>query len=312
MSVAPSSQRLQRSVLVALVANIVIVISGGTVRVTGSGLGCPTWPRCDPDSWVPLPGGEHSGLQTAIEFGNRLLSLVVLLAVIAVFVEVRRTRPHRRPVELLAWVLVAGVAGQVVVGGITVLTQLTPQIVALHFLLSMLLIAAAVTLYHQVRPVAPEQPPGRGVRGLTNVLVPLAFVVLVLGTVVTGAGPHGGDAAAPRYALDIRTVAFLHAQSVWLVVGVTLALLVVTWHHGPARLRRAVRILFAIELAQGLVGYTQYWLGIPEALVALHIVGATLFWTAVMAVWNLVDPVRATPEAGAEPRRIPTPSTHST
>lgn len=263
------------------------MFTGGLVRVTGSGLGCPTWPRCEPGSLVPTPGGDHAGWQTAIEFGNRLLTFVVLAAALAVFVQVRRTRPHHRTVEMLAWVLPLGVVAQAIKGGITVLTGLSPWSVSLHFLLSMVLIFAAIGLHERVRPQPdPEVPtPGTGLRHATTALLAVGFVVLVLGTIVTGAGPHGGDLEAPRFPVDIRFMAIAHADAVWLLVGLTVALVAVTWRSGPPRLRLALRVLLGVELAQGTVGYTQYVLGIPEALVAVHILGAALMWATASAVW---------------------------
>jgi heme a synthase len=287
--------RLRRYTLAALVANIGIVFSGGLVRITGSGLGCPQWPTCDGENLVPVPGGDHAGWQAAIEFGNRLLTFVVLASVVAVFVQVRRTRPHPRGVEALTWVLVSGVLAQALLGGITVLTGLHPTTVALHFLLSMVLIAAATVLHERVGTVHTDPEPSSGVRHATSVLAAVAFAVLVLGTVVTGAGPHGGDASAPRFDADIRVMAIAHADGVWLLLGLTVALVAVTWHTGPPRLRLAVRVLLVLELVQGAIGYTQYATGVPRPLVAAHILGAALVWTAVVTVWARARPVRPRP-----------------
>lgn len=296
VSETPARRRLRRFALAAVITNILIVISGGTVRITGSGLGCPTWPTCDGERLVPTPGGEHTTWQTAIEFGNRLLTFVVLAAAVAVFVQIRRTRPHARAVELLAWVLPLGVAAQAGLGGITVLTGLSPYTVAAHFLLSMVLIWAAVVLHERVRPAAPAErmPTGTGLRYATTVLAIVGFAVLVLGTITTGAGPHGGDITAPRFDVDIRLIAIAHADAVWLLVGLTVALTAVTWRTGPPRLRTALRTLLAIEVLQGVVGYTQYALGVPRSLVVLHVIGAASVWTAVAAVW-----VRARPAANS-------------
>jgi heme a synthase len=289
---APAQRRLRRFALLAIATNVLIVFTGGLVRVTGSGLGCPTWPTCEPGSMVPTRGGEHAGWQAAIEFGNRLMTFVVLAAVVAVWVQVRRTRPHPRSVEVLAWVLPLGVVAQAIKGGITVLTGLSPWSVAIHFLLSMVLIAAAVGLHERVRrPATSPARPGAGLRHATTALAVVAFVVLVLGTVVTGAGPHGGDVDAPRFPVDIRFVAIAHADAVWLLLGLTIALVAITWRSGPPRLRTALRILLGIELVQGAIGYTQYALGIPEALVAFHILGAALLWTTTSAVWFRAHPL---------------------
>lgn len=297
MDTAPESapqRRLRRFALAAIVTNIGIVITGGAVRITGSGLGCPTWPRCDEDSFVPRATGAHTTWQTAIEFGNRMLSFVVLAAAIAVLVQVRRTRPHTRTVERLAWALPLGILGQVLLGGVTVLTGLSPVTVAAHFLLSMVLIALAVALHERVRPPDGAPPAGTGVRHATTALAVVAAVVLVLGTVTTGAGPHGGDLGAPRFGLDIRLIAIAHADAVWMLLGLTVAMVAVTWRTGSPRLRTAVRSLLLLELAQGSVGYAQYALGVPGELVMVHIVGAALLWTAVAATWIRARPVPST------------------
>jgi heme a synthase len=289
---SPARRRLRRFALAAIVTNVAIVFTGGLVRVTGSGLGCPTWPTCDGQNLVPRPGGEHAGWQTAIEFGNRLLTFVVLAAAVAVFVQVRRTRPHPPTVERLAWALPAGVLAQAVLGGITVLTGLSPLTVASHFLLSMVLIAVAVAIHERVRPVTPDSLPAAasGIRVATTALLVVAAAVLVLGTLVTGAGPHAGDASTPRLGMDIRLLAIAHADAVWLLVGLTVALVAVTWRSGSPRLRAAARTLLAIEIVQGGIGYWQYATGIPAPLVAAHILGAALMWTTAVAVW-----VRARP-----------------
>ena len=295
---APAAQRwLRRTALAALLTNVMIVFTGGLVRVTGSGLGCSDWPTCDGTNITPI-GGDHAGWQAGVEFGNRLLTFVVLAAAVAVWVQVRRTRPHHRSVVVTAWILPLGVVAQAVLGGITVLTGLSPSTVAAHFLLSMVLIAAAVVLYERVQPRPPEAPPGRGLQLATSALCVVAFAVLVLGTVVTGAGPHGGDLGAPRFGVDVRTAALAHADAVWMLVGLTVALVAVTWRSGPPRLRTAVRALLVIELAQGALGYIQYVLGIPPALVALHILGASLMWVAAVSVWIRARPLHLDDPAG--------------
>lgn len=284
-SLAPT-RRLVLAARAALVANIGIVVTGGIVRVTGSGLGCPDWPTCDGTAVAPVPGGEHAGWRAGIEFGNRLLTFVVLAATLAVVVELVRTRPHPRGVEPLAWALPAGVLLQALLGGITVLTGLSPLIVAAHFLASMVLIAVAVALLGRLRRAAAPDPPlvPDGMRHATTALVVVAAVVLVLGTLVTGSGPHSGDPSAARLPLDIRLMAIAHADAVWLLIGLTVASVVIARRLGPPMLARALTVLLALELAQGGVGYLQYWLGIPPALVSLHILGSALVWAQVVHV----------------------------
>jgi heme a synthase len=298
---AGTSSRLPRLAQAAIATNILIVFTGGLVRVTGSGLGCPTWPTCDGETVVPRPGGEHATWQTAVEFGNRLLTFLVLAVAVAVAVEViRRGARLSRTTRMLAWALPAGVLAQALLGGVTVLTGLSPLVVAAHFLLSMVLIAIAVALYERAREAT--VPPaaaadGRdaallrtGLRWATTALAVAAAAVLVLGTLVTAAGPHAGDPGTERLGLDIRFVAIAHADAVWLLVGLTVALVAVTWRHGPPRLRTAARLLLGLELIQGTIGYTQYATGIPAGLVAIHILGAALVWATAVAVW-----VRARP-----------------
>lgn len=286
--------------------NIFIVFSGGLVRVTGSGLGCPTWPRCDEESFVPTPGGAHAGWQTAIEFGNRMLTFVVLAAAVWIVWELRRHREiHPRGLLRTAWVLPIGVLAQAVMGGITVLLGLTPWTVAMHFLLSMVLIAAAAVVFEWVRRPVDAGVPGAGVRWATTVLAVVGAVVLVLGTLVTGAGPHAGDPSTPRLAADIRILALAHADAVWLYVGLAAALVAVTW-TGPPRIRVAARALLALQIVQGSIGYIQYATGIPEGLVAIHILGAALVWTATVFTWaraRALPPVTPAPtEVSTAPR----------
>lgn len=295
-------RRLRIATSAALATNILIVLSGGLVRLTGSGLGCPNWPRCDQESFVPRPGGDHAGWQTAIEFGNRLLTFVVLAAAVAVVYELRRRRAaHPRSLYRLAWLLPAGVLTQALMGGITVLLGLTPWTVAAHFLLSMALIAVAVTVHEWVRRPADADVAGPGLRRATVVLALVGAAVLALGTLVTGAGPHAGDPSTPRLAADIRLLALAHADAVWLFVGLTVALVAVTW-HGPVRLRPAVRALLALQLLQGAIGYTQYATGVPAALVGAHILGAALVWTTTVLI---VVRARALPVSGAAPATDP-------
>jgi heme a synthase len=298
----PGRDRLVTLAAAALATNVLIVFTGGLVRVTGSGLGCPTWPTCDGETVVPRPGGEHATWQTAVEFGNRLLTFVVLAVAVAVALEVRRRGRDLPPrLRTLAWALPAGVLAQALLGGLTVLTGLSPLVVAAHFLLSMVLIAIAVALWQRAREhaglVAPvritsavERLVASGLRWATTVLAVAAGVVLVLGTLVTAAGPHAGDPGTPRLGLDIRLVAIAHADVVWFLVGLTVALVAVTWRHGPPELRRAVRVLLVLELLQGTIGYTQYALGIPAGLVAAHILGAAAVWATAVAVWIRARP----------------------
>lgn len=282
------SRTLPRLSVAAVVVNVAIVVTGGIVRVTGSGLGCPDWPTCAGGEVLPRPGAE-AGWHQAVEFGNRLMSFVVLAVVVWLYIELRRRRPTGPGRRWAGW-LIVGVVGQGILGGITVRLELHPLIVATHFLASMVLIAVAVAVDHRVRarprrPVAGGYPAGPGLRRLALAIAVLGAVVLVLGTVVTAAGPHAGDPGTPRLGLDIRTMVRLHTAAVWTAVAATVAGLVLARRHpAAAGLRSAFTVLLAVEVGQSAVGYLQYALGIPAWLVALHLLGASLFWVAAVRV----------------------------
>ncbi len=278
----------RRVFLANVVAQAGIVVTGGVVRLTGSGLGCPTWPQCAPGSYVPTPH-QAQGYHKYIEFGNRMLTFVVIVTVASAMVAAWRQVPHRRPLVLLAGVGVLGVVAQAVLGGITVLTGLNPYTVSAHFLLSMGLVAAAVALYERGNepgdgPTTPLVRPE--VRWLSRGVLALAAAVLVLGTVVTGSGPHSGDGTTPaRFGLDPRTMSWLHADVVLLFLGVTLTLLVaLRLTDGPGAAQRRTLVLLGFSLAQGAVGYIQYFTGLPEAIVAVHLLGACLVWISTLRI----------------------------
>jgi heme a synthase len=280
-----ASPRLVRSAVAALVANMGIVVTGGLVRITGSGLGCAEWPRCEPGSFTPT-AGIVGNWHAAIEFGNRLLTFAVLATVLWLVWEVRRSRtPLPRLVRTGAWCLVGGVVAQALIGGVTVLTGLHWWTVSVHFLASMVLIGVAVAVLHALRADAADRRAVVGLRHASTAIAVVGFLVLLLGTFVTAAGPHGGDVDAPRIGIDIRLLAIAHADGVWLLLGLIVATLLAARHLEEPRLARALRILLLVSLAQGGVGYLQYWLGIPRELVSLHVVGATLVWLAVARVW---------------------------
>jgi cytochrome c oxidase assembly protein subunit 15 len=285
---------ISRVALVNAVANGVIVVTGGLVRLTGSGLGCPTWPRCTDDSFVTTPELAGHG---AVEFGNRLLTFVLTAAAVATLVVVWRSA--RRDLRPLAVVSFLGIPAQALLGGITVLTELNPWTVAAHFLVSMALVAVATTLWLRSREPGVGQPLLR--RPLELLVLGIAAVtaaVLVLGTVVTGAGPHSGDReATDRMDFDPETVSQLHADVVFLLVGLTVALLVALHAvDSPARIRSAARDLLLVQLAQGVVGFVQYFTDLPILLVLLHMLGAVLIaaFTARL-VWSVRGPASEEP-----------------
>ena len=276
---APSSPWLRRILLTNVVLEVGIVVTGGLVRLTGSGLGCPTWPECVPGSFTPVPH-QAQGIHKVIEFGNRTLTSVVGIAAVLVILAVWKLAPGRRTLLRLSTLPLLGVVAQAVLGGITVLTGLNPATVAAHFLLSMVIVAVSVILlYRASEGDATPTPVVRHEVGLlARVTVALGALVLVLGTVVTGSGPHSGDATHPtRFGFDPRSVSWLHADAVMLFTGLVVAMLVaVRLVDAPERARRAWLAVLAVTLLQGVIGYAQYFTGLPEAVVALHMLGASL------------------------------------
>lgn len=259
-----------------------IVLTGATVRITGSGLGCPTWPECTYGSYVPVAGQVEGAFHAWIEFGNRLLTFLLLFAAVAVVIYA--IRKARRDLLWRALLQVLGIFGQGVIGGITVLTDLNPLAVASHFILSIFLIAGAVSIVARGRtPLISIRPTELKVKVLAHAQVLLTFVVIVIGTLVTGSGPHAGDLEAPRLKLDERAISWLHADAVIALLGVSLALLVLS-EISPETKRR-IKIFFAVTLVQGLIGYLQYTLGLPELLVIVHVLGSTLVWIASWRIW---------------------------
>ena len=259
-----------------------IVVTGATVRITGSGLGCPTWPECTYGSYVPVTGQAEGAFHAWIEFGNRLLTFLLLFAAVAVVIYA--IRKARRDLLWRALLQVLGIFGQGVIGGITVLTDLNPLAVASHFILSIFLIAGAVSIVARGRtPLISIRPTELKVKVLARAQVLLTFVVIVIGTLVTGSGPHAGDLDAPRLNLDERAISWLHADAVIALLGVSLALLVLS-EISPETKRR-VKLFFAVTLVQGLIGYLQYVLGLPELLVIVHVLGSTLVWIASWRIW---------------------------
>lgn len=258
-----------------------LVITGGAVRLTGSGLGCPTWPECSEGSFVPVATQIEPEHQVWIEFGNRLLTFALLIAALAVVVEVLKTR--RKDLRLLAAGQLLGILAQGVLGGITVLTDLNPFAVAGHLLLSMALIAGAASLYsRRSGPVARTAINETPLRVISGAHVAISFLVLILGTLVTGSGPHAGDELAPRFDLDIRNITVLHTDAVIFLLGLTIAYLVLP--TASTATKRALVVFLGISLGQGTIGYIQYFTGVPEILVAFHLLGAVIFWVAAWRV----------------------------
>ena len=273
--------------MVALQAGI--VVTGGAVRLTGSGLGCPTWPRCTPGSYTPVPHQAQGTLHSWIEFGNRLLTFVLIISILAAVIGVVRWRVQyqegreRRALDWFAAGQLLGVIAQIVLGGFTVLTHLNPAAVGAHFVI----LAASLSLRQRMLRKPQADVSGTS-RILIRILLGLTVIVLTIGTVVTGSGPHAGDDKAPRYHFDPQAVSWLHADAVIALIALTFALILLMrstedMAHRSFILRRAT-LFFFICLAQGSIGYIQYFTGLPEALVAAHLLGADLVW---LGIWNL-------------------------
>ena len=257
-----------------------LVVTGGAVRLTGSGLGCPTWPECTEGSYTPVAHQAEPQLNVWIEFGNRLLTFVLVIASVAVVIAVLKSK--RKDLRGLAMGQFLGIFGQGILGGITVLTDLNPIPVAGHLLLSIILIAGATSLYSRRYSPAVFVKAAPLTHKISLAHIAISFLVIVLGTIVTGSGPHAGDAQAKRFGFDIRTVAWIHADAVIFLLGLTLAFYVAL--GTSVQTKRAIKIFTVIALAQGAIGYIQYFTGIPEILVAAHLLGATLVW---IAAWRI-------------------------
>ncbi|RJQ75837.1 heme A synthase [Pseudonocardiaceae bacterium YIM PH 21723] len=300
---------LTRAIAIAtVVAQGGIAVTGSIVRVTGSGLGCPTWPQCFSDSFTPAPHPEFNLINTWIEFTNRMLTGAVgLLAGLCLLIALRyhQDRPDRRLVWLAASMPI-GVVLQAVIGGFTVLLGLVWWSVSVHFLVSMVLVWLAVLMTDAFDP-APLRRLPRPVRGLLGVTTLALTALLIAGTFVTAAGPHAGDAKTPRLHANIATVAQVHADLLFAFLGLLVALgFTLRLANAQRRVARRYGWLIAAVLVQGALGIVQYNLGVPEVLVSLHVLGAGLCVAATAAVWSAArgSVAPAVPETGelvAEP-----------
>ncbi|MBB3039881.1 COX15/CtaA family protein [Hoyosella altamirensis] len=284
------SLRTQKIVaILVILTQAGIAVTGSVVRVTASGLGCPTWPQCFPGSFTPVPVEEVATLHQLVEFGNRLLTFVVVAAAVAIVLVVTRAR-RRREVIAYAWVMPLSTLMQAVIGGITVLTGLLWWTVAVHLLVSMAMVWVAVVLYNKIsepdegvdRPVAP-----RPLRSLTALTAVALVGVLVAGTMVTGAGPHAGDPDVDRLEVEIVTLVHLHSQLTVayaaLLIGLVFALYAVA---APRNVLRNVKFVIAIASAQAALGIVQYFLQVPAYLIPFHIAGAAACTAATAALWS--------------------------
>lgn len=305
-SVSPDAFR--RVALGAVVALALTVVSGAAVRLTGSGLGCSTWPKCDSTS-VVAPMQFHAW----VEFGNRLINAVVTVASIGAFVAALRRRPRRPDLTWLAFGLVVGLVAEVVLGGIVVYTKLNPVLVSLHFVLGLAFLAVAVVLHQRARLAdgleAPRPLVGRMQITLARLCLAALTLAVALGTVVTSTGPHGGSPGTPRYHLSLHGVAQMHGTSVEVFLGLTLVMLWTLVRSGaPAPVLRRAEIMLVALAAQAAVGYAQYFEGDPVGVIALHVAGASLLVIASIhfyfGLWARVPRGADAPVAPAPPALV--------
>ncbi|GAA2235839.1 COX15/CtaA family protein [Streptomyces amakusaensis] len=279
----PRPETVRRAALSAVLMSVLIIVTGGAVRLTGSGLGCDTWPKCTDDS---LFATAEQGWHGAIEFGNRMLTYVLSAAVGWAIIAARSTKPLRRGLTRLGWLQFWIVASNAVLGGITVWAGLNPWTVAGHFLLANGLLTVAVITWHRAGEGDTEPRPRvpRPVRRLSWAIVAASVALITLGTAVTGSGKHAGDSSdVERMPWDWAAAAQLHAASAWLVCALAVAMwLVLRVVDAPDDIRARARELLILLLAQGGIGYLQYFTGVPEILVGAHMLGSALMWIAVV------------------------------
>lgn len=273
-----------------VVLQVGLILTGGAVRLTGSGLGCPTWPDCVSGSIAPIPHQAQGTLHSWIEFGNRLLTIILVITILAAVLGAfrwGRDRSDWKIIRRLAAIQLLGIVAQIVLGGITVLTKLNPFAVSSHFLLSVFLVAASLSLRERIfgkarTTVLPTT------KYLIQAITILSLFVITLGTVVTGSGPHAGDIQAKRYHIAPRLISWIHADSVIALIFLTVALLlVIRVSESPENqsfIGRKALLFWIICLGQGVIGYVQYFTHLPEALVAAHLLGAGLIW---LSIWNV-------------------------
>ncbi len=282
---------VRRLAIASLVGQTILIVTGGAVRLTASGLGCPTWPRCTTDSLVNTP---EMGIHGFIEFGNRTLTFALAAVAILMLVFLWNIRRERRDLFLLALGLLASIPVQAIIGGITVLTKLNPWVVGLHFLVSITLVAVATLLVNRVYgrtgrgSEGTANPAGKTLRQLSIVIVTMTAVAVIIGVVVTGAGPHAGDAATPRNGLDLKFISRIHVLPVYVLIAATIAAIVIALRQRASRrYQGALYLLAGVLLLQAIIGYVQYFTGVPALLVGLHMLGSALLLGSATNVADL-------------------------
>lgn len=293
----------RRITLVTLASLVVIMVTGAAVRLTDSGLGCSTWPACEPDSLTPHSASDLNGM---VEFVNRLITGVVMLFTIVAVAGARRFRDERPDLWRWSLGLPAWVLGNAVVGGLVVILHLAPMSVIGHFLVSLGAVWNAVVLHERAGEPGPGARRAQAVPAVvtaTRLLVVAAALVIATGTVVTGSGPHAGDERADRLDFVVGDVARLHGVAMVLFLVLTLAVLAMARRGDAApALGRRLAELLVVVVAQGAVGYTQYFTGVPALLVGVHVLGAALVWVAVVRVQLGLSAPEAVPAAPPAPR----------
>ena len=264
-----------------------LIVTGGAVRLTGSGLGCPTWPQCTPGSYTPVPHQAEGQLHAWIEFGNRLLTFLLFFTALAALIlsfRLSKNLSSKKRIRSLAAFQVIGIFGQAILGGITVLTDLNPIPVAGHYLLSIALITGAIKLRYEIVGNT-HQIATPLIQSIIRIQMVLTILILVIGTVVTGSGPHAGDENAKRFGFDPQIISWIHADLVIALTSLVLiTLLILKNERGP--LLKKSKIFLLIILSQGAIGYIQYFTGLPELIVGIHLLGSTLVW---IAAWSLFE-----------------------
>ncbi len=314
---APTVVALRRWALAGVITSVLIILTGAAVRLSQSGLGCPTWPQCTAHSLVAAGTTGDTLIHRWIEFGNRLVTTAITVVAIGIFVAAWRFRPpggrRRRDLLWLAAAQPGAIIAQILLGGLVVLTKLNPALVSLHFMSSVALVAATVALYVRCqestsppRPLAsrPVQLAALGVAGTVALM-------MTAGTVVTGAGPLAGAPDVARYHLPLEGVTQLHADIGWLLGGLMVALLLgLRLSSAPRRAVRLGWLLLALIVLQGVIGYTQYFTGLPAGLVWFHVTGSVAIWvTALLVPFSLRDRGSITDADAAAPAARTQPAT---
>jgi cytochrome c oxidase assembly protein subunit 15 len=310
---SPTLSQLRRLALAGIVADTAIMSTGAAVRLSSSGLGCPSWPRCSQADVVASHNAGQTLLNTWIEFGNRLLNFPLVAIAAVIFMAAWRYSPRRRDLIWLAAIQPLGVVAQAVLGGFLVLSKLNPGLVSAHFLVSVAIVAAAVVLYARCSEF-PDPPARRDLRVLSGLLVAVTCAMIAAGTVVTGTGPLAGHADTARYHLPLEGVTQFHADIGWLLGGLAVALVLGIRLSGAGpRARRAAWWVVSGIGVQGALGYVQYFNHLPAGLVWVHVTTAVMLWIAVLwlfftlssGVWPLREP---SPLVSAAPKRKPEPA----